>query len=304
MNKVLFFTALVSVMLCVSSCGADNSATGAPEDVMSKKDYSKLCITYDDYFDFSEGLCKVRLGSYSEGKFGFINSKGKLVIPCTFELAGQSHDEMIWFKEGDKYGFINRKGDVIVPATYKNVEDFSEGLAVVAIPKDAEHSWDKVYGYVNKKGEVAIPIVYDYAQDFHDGLALVKENKKYGYLDKKGEFAIPANYDDASEFSEGIAFVKKNNKEYAIDTKGEVIFALPKRMSIQGTFHDGLALVEKYGESWSDDDYYGYINKQGEVVIPCKYDDAEDFKNGVAQVEKNDKKFYINTQGEKVEDPE
>ena len=44
-------------------------------------------------------------------------------------------------------------------------------------------------------------------------------------------------------------------------------------------FHEGLAPVQKDGK-------YGFINKRGEEIIPCKYDKAEEFYKGLAVVAK------------------
>jgi hypothetical protein len=37
----------------------------------------------------------------------------------------------------------------------------------------------------------------------------------------------------------------------------------------------------------------GFIDKTGKVIVPPKYDDAEDFKEGLAWVKLNGKEFYI-----------
>ncbi|MEO6884301.1 MAG: WG repeat-containing protein [Bacteroidia bacterium] len=46
---------------------------------------------------------------------------------------------------------------------------------------------------------------------------------------------------------------------------------------------------------------YGYINIRGEVVIPLQYDNADWFRNGIADVEKDGVKFKIDVNGKKVE---
>ena len=45
---------------------------------------------------------------------------------------------------------------------------------------------------------------------------------------------------------------------------------------------------------------YGYVDKSGHEVIPCKYDDAEDFIEGLAKVEKDDKYGFIDKKGREV----
>ena len=47
-------------------------------------------------------------------------------------------------------------------------------------------------------------------------------------------------------------------------------------------------------------DKWGYINQDGTEVIPCKYDDAHEFHEGLAAVKFNKKYGYINQKGEKV----
>lgn len=37
---------------------------------------------------------------------------------------------------------------------------------------------------------------------------------------------------------------------------------------------------------------YGFVNKKGIEIIPCKYDTAENFSNGKAQVTLNGKIFF------------
>jgi len=65
-----------------------------------------------------------------------------------------------------------------------------------------------------------------------------------------------------------------------------------------GKFNNGLAVVQNnyvYGEK------YGYINSNGNVVIPCQYEYASDFNEGYAIIQKNtvySKKWgVIDTQG-------
>ena len=44
----------------------------------------------------------------------------------------------------------------------------------------------------------------------------------------------------------------------------------------------------------------GYINKQGEFVIPREFDYAGEFRNGLAQASKKSQNFYINKKGKVV----
>ncbi len=80
-----------------------------------------------------------------------------------------------------------------------------------------------------------------------------------------------------------------------VDTKGQVVVK---------TKYDSIGKFEIVnGEYWAlvtDDDKKGYINIAGEEVIPCKYDELSEFKNGVATATKKGKTFQIDTKNNKV----
>jgi len=53
-----------------------------------------------------------------------------------------------------------------------------------------------------------------------------------------------------------------------------------------GYFSEGIARVMLNGK-------YGYLNKDGVLIVPCKYDDASEyFSNGYVRVKKMEKRPY------------
>jgi uncharacterized membrane protein YhaH (DUF805 family) len=132
---------------------------------------------------------------------------------------------------------------------YDNVDDFSEGLALVEL--------NGKYGYIDDTGTEVIPLKYDGAWDFSEGMSLVLLKGKYGYIDKTGKEVIPLKYDDAVDFSEGLAIVLLKGKYGYIDkTEKEVI---PLQYDNAWKFSGGLAKVELDGNKF-------YIDKTGKYV--------------------------------------
>lgn len=303
MKKSLFVTMIFSLCLLCSSCG--NKADGPAEEVLSKKTYTKVVNQYDRVRDFHEGLCVVGLkDSNYDYKYGAIDTKGNVVIPVEYDDVHNCQEGVCVVEVGGwnaKCGIVDAKGNVVLAPCYHNMKDFNNGLAVVKDPQT------ELYGFVNKKGEVAIPLSYKYATSFSDDLALVRvKSGKYGYINNQEEIVIPTIYDDAYSFSEGLAIVEKANKEMVIDKKGELIYTLPKNQSFDDVYgyQNGLILVvkDRDGNWWDNDDQkYGYLDTKGNVAIDFIYDDADDFLDGIAEVEKNDRTFWINTKGEEVE---
>ena len=111
---------------------------------------------------FSEGLAWV---CNKDGKFGYIDMTGKVVIPFRYEAAFEDEMEMyyqepchdfhdglarIWDKNTDKYGYIDHEGNEVFPCLFDDAEDLSEGLGVVR--RDGQ------YGYIDAKGNCTLDL--------------------------------------------------------------------------------------------------------------------------------------------------
>src|SRR5699024_1379401 len=70
-----------------------------------------------------------------------------------------------------------------------------------------------------------------------------------------------------------------------------------------GNFHDGLARVPT-GEIGHGQPIFGYIDKQGRMVIKPQFTGAADFAHGLAKVREDDKWGYIDTDGKWVLKPQ
>lgn len=165
-------------------------------------------IMYDCAFDFSEGLACVSL----DEKNGFINKKGQIVVPLIYDDALPFHKGLAAVSLDGKYGFIDHDGNIVVPLMYDCVADFSEGRAFVRL--------DGKCGYIDTKRQTVIPLVYEKAHSFHEGLAVVSLNGKYGFINYDGSVVIPMMYDFATDFVEGSATVYRDDVELQIDKQG------------------------------------------------------------------------------------
>ena len=248
-----------------------------PVDVLHHKSEN-----YFEYDYFSEGLVQVK----KNGKWGFINTKGKLVIPHMYDYATSFYDDRASVRIEEKWGCIDRNGKEILPCIYDYVGSFSEGLAVI--------EKEGTYGYVDKTGNVVIPCKYENASFFSGGFAAVKKGNKWGYINENGKNVIPYEYEDVWSFSEGLAAVKKGNKWGYINSKGKVVIPFLYFMAFE--FSEGLAMVFYRGGFWNSKDMY--ISKNGREVIDCSnYSAARCFSNGIARVKARDHLGYVTGTG-------
>mgnify|MGYP001179585168 CR=1 FL=1 len=291
---------------------------------------------YDHVNDFHEGLAAVEI----EDKLGFINQGGREVIPFKFEsdqiISRDFSEGLAYVKLNDKLCYINKKGDIVFETEYGYVDSFSEGRARVTSNGSKE-------GFINKLGKEVIKCQYESCSDFEQGLAFIRLNGKYGCIDTNGVMVIQNIYDNPVRFQEGLAEVMLNNKIGFIDKEGDVVIPFKyetdekPRIGIGGArrtyldggtgFCNGLASVKlnnkwgyinKNGELIIDyifeeayefyeglaavkyKNKWGYINKMGNIVIPYKYDGASIFSEGLASVEINGKRGYIDKTGIEV----
>ena len=115
--------------------------------------------------------------------------------------ANSLHRRLRVYVDG-KVGFIDGSGKLVINPQWDEAIDFSEGLAVVCIGEcDAStaNRLNKKYGYIDEDGKMAINPTFEIADDFHEGLAAVcvegcgagesssyleqNDKRKSGYID-------------------------------------------------------------------------------------------------------------------------
>jgi len=232
---------------------------------------------------FQDGVVGIQVGK----KWGYLNTKGALVVTPKYEVANVFNGGFTTVRSGAKWMIINQKGNET--AFSENVTDakpFSEGLAPVRISDQ--------WGFASTNGSIVIKASFKSVGYFSNGLAWGKtEEGKIGFVDKKGNWVIKPKYEAAKNFSEGLARVKSGTWTF-VDVNGNEI-STPSADSF-GDFSDGLAYVKSDGK-------VGFIDKTGKVVIEQQYDKVRDFKNGYAAARQGEKWGFIDTAGKWVIEP-
>ena len=144
-------------------------------------EFAKSLEVYDELGPFNEGYAAVRRGK----KWGYINTKGEEVIPCSFDAADIFSEGLAAVSKSDKLAYINTKGEEVFssPYSYYNTKNrnFSEGLAAVCD--------DGKWGWINQKGELVIPLSIE-AEDvglFSEGLVYCQNSSEdFSFVDKNG----------------------------------------------------------------------------------------------------------------------
>lgn len=193
-------------------------------------------------------------------------------------------------------GLIDIRGKEVIPL--RNDNYFIEhGNSLIRIRRD--EGWF----LFNRQGKIISERPYYEIREYYEGLAEVCLDRGYnrwGFIDESGREIISCKYHFSKSFNKGIAPVMLNHKWGCIDKKGlEVIPFIYNDISI---LKNGCMLVAR--EDLSGRLCYGMLDKFGNEVIPCKYDNyngdhdnAFHFCDGLARVTKKRKMGFINESG-------
>ena len=143
------------------------------------------------------------------GKAGYIDGSGRVLIPPAFEPYGNSGWEFndgLLKVAGSDVRYVDRTGKVVIDKGFYDGWDFSEGLAV------AMRQGEKLSGYIDTSGVFAISPRFETTPNgsvysFSDSLAMIEVKGKFGFINYSGEFVIPPQFPAATGFSDGIARV-------------------------------------------------------------------------------------------------
>jgi hypothetical protein len=242
----------------------------------------------------------------SGGKWGIINKIGEVVAPFKYDFIGYFCNGFVPFKINDKMGIIDTKGIEVLRAKYFFAWSYPDGIRIglndnfgyidkewkeiisdkysiidyLSEDYDVALLDDKGFSVIKKSGEIVIPFEYDVIDSFDEGMLRVERNNKKGYLDLTNKEIIPIKYDDIGPFKDGLAPVNLNDSYGYVNRSGEII--IPLIYDYTWHFKNGLARVNIGGKfiKIENSDYnchfeggkWGLINKNGEQILPIKYD--------------------------------
>jgi hypothetical protein len=161
---------------------------------------------------FSEDLAPFRA---DDKKYGYIDTKGDVVIKAQFETVGYFRGGVAWARTTKGIiGFIDTKGDWIIEPQFIAAGTFDDATGLARVK--TETGW----AYVDKAGNLMKMDDTQVWEHFSEGLALGKKNGLFGYFNAQGEWAIQPQFDGGRDFKNGFAGAKKGGKWGIIDKQG------------------------------------------------------------------------------------
>ena len=211
--------------------------------------------------DFHEGRARFKTAS---GKYGYINTKGKVIIEPIYDDAGEFYNNVAYVaqKHGDnKEAFLidrNGKNYFKVNPDYSYIGQMNENLLTYT---ETNKNWEISSGVLNMKGEKIIKASSKYATIglFENGYAPFKSpNGEWGLIDKKGDIAIRAKYTDLYLCKNVLVFSEKG-KWGLLNLEGEIL--------LEPEYEDIYFFVGNNKYTYAQDDKeWVLIDKKGKEV--------------------------------------
>ena len=201
---------------------------------------------------------------------------------------------MLYYKQTQNNEAKLEQDKFIAFAKYDHIGDFGEhgasGLALVEMEVDG----DDFYGMINGRYEEVVPCIYEEINQFEYGVSVARLNGKYAIINTEGSIKKHLNYTNVLDFSDdGFAKAYIDDLECYINRQGEEQCPLYDYIDYWDEDDYGMARVSRDGKE-------GYMDKDFEEVVECKYDDIRGFCDGLARVELNGLYGYVDNTGEVI----
>jgi len=182
-------------------------------------------------FQSSEGL----RGVQRDGKFGFIDERGRLRVANRYDDIGEFHEGLAAFKLIGKWGFINSSDQVVINPNYEKVSRFQDGLSIVFRNGKT--------GVITQTGSPVLAFQYDSIHLTKNKKFLLFSGGRIGLADEQATILIDSRFDYLSELENGLILVGNDNKFGVLTTKGlNVIPIIYEKLTYDEKHNQFLAL--------------------------------------------------------------
>ena len=263
-------------------------------------------IVYDRGEKFKNGAALV----IKNDKIGAIDKNNNFIIPLGDKKLLEFSNGLFKFftKENEGYSYLNKKNEVVIDKKYQQAMGMKNGYELVSKDDYFDKNMIK-WNIIDSSGLEISKTDFDFNfrfcdkerafEGFRNGYCpIIDDTRHLNFLDWKGNlfFKSKSAYYNGDYFSEGFAAVTYIGyygfKYIYIDSLNNRYFE-DKKLEGAKAFIGGLAPVKK-------DDKWGYIDKNGAIIIPFEFSEAEPFSSGLARVQKDEKYGFIDKNGKLI----
>ena len=244
-------------------------------------------FAYDSVTKFQHGIAVVLVN----GKKGIIREDGVMLVHPAYGKIKINADQTVSALPFDTWHILNAENQSMRKLHYDNIIPAGKSIFKVFIDDDVET-------YINTEGDILISDQWK-IHALTGEFAILKNQRKHGVMSLQGGSAhkvilepvydsicIDQNYIVAAK---SIAKSSEDQSWSLFDNEGRKLTYNSYQDIEQNS--EGLFAVKRKN-------HWGYINTEGEEIIPCQYVAVSDFRQGKARVDFIDGQGIIDTQGQ------
>ena len=260
-----------------------------------KYTYTMGVASYADAGIFSGKLSPVKIKEL----WGYVNQNGKLVVDAKFKEVGAYLSELAPVVEPDGSAYyIDGSGNK------KHVVQNGENIQKLGIVSGTIYSLynGKTWEFCSLENDLPLFGGYEDASGLGNGVAAVRQGNKWGLINDSGEALTQAVYDEVLQdektvvYRNGRLFVKQGSGCFMIDSAGNKIG--DQTFEAARIFADATYAAVKQNGKW------GFVDRDGGMVIPPQYEEARSFSNGLAAVKQGGRWGFIDLENNMAIEPQ
>ncbi len=178
---------------------------------MREKNKGKYLTHKIDYVFDNNGRDTLTVFRHN-GKRGYLNNyTGKIEIEAQYDKAWYFSEGLGGVVKDGKLGFINRSGELVIPYTFHydsrwqyEVDYLFKGGYCTAVGENLKH------GVIDTNANWVVEPQYDYINKPIHGHRIVKLGDKYGLMDRDLNLLLPVEYDNISPLKDGVVVMRDN----------------------------------------------------------------------------------------------
>ncbi len=241
---------------------------------------------FEDLSEHSENIYIIKLNN----KYGALDVYGNSIISPQYDRLGDFKNGFAYYLNGGLYGFVTKTG-LASKAKYQWISDFDENkLAIVKL--------NNQFGLINENDSIVLETKYDLVLKAENNTFVIVKNNKYGFFNGKGCFISDIDFGYKKElpvlfYTNGKLFkLLKKNKQALMDINGRITIDYDSYEEVNFA-QNNLIRIKRKGK-------YGFVDRKLSITIPCKYNSATDFIDGLSICVLKQETFLINTKGETI----
>lgn len=257
-----------------------------------------------------------------DGKYGIVNYSDEVILEAKYDTIEKVHgNDMYVVRQGGKQVLVKKDGTEVLNTGFDEIKEILKNAENGIIYKK-----DGKYGVMKTNGEVTIAPDYEDLKEAKTGIFIVKKSGKYGIIDSQKAVKIEPTYTALTYHEKTDLYIAEKadytndiiDNEFAVRQSGMLIDIDDEKGQFeikQGEDYKyyNVKFEEKSRQEIKSNDTlfkrkqdgkYGFVDKNGSVVIDYQYDDATEQNNyGYAGIKKDGKWGAIDKNGNIVQEP-